>query len=144
MSILHVVKLDSRAKLPTIAHLGEDLGYDIFALEDCWIYNNNVTKVRTGIGAKAYKHGYPLGMIVKDRSSMAIKGVFTHGGVLDSGWTGELCVLMTTMHPSPYFIRAGDKIAQMVPVPVLTGEITEVLGLEPSSRGDQGFGSSGQ
>lgn len=148
MNELHVVKLDSRAILPTVAHVGEDLGYDLYSLEECWIYNQHTVRVRTGIGARAYttdRSGkmWALGMIVKDRSSMAMKGVFTHGGVLDAGWTGELCVLMTAVTPAPYHIMAGDKIAQMVPVQVLTGDIVEVPELEISARGDKGFGSSG-
>lgn len=145
---LHVVRLDPNAKLPTVAFVGEDLGYDLYSLEECWVYNNHVSKIRTGIAARAYNTDrsgklWALGMIVKDRSSMALKGVFTHGGVLDAGWTGELCVLMTTITPAPYRIGAGDKIAQMVPVQVLTGDIVEVNALEETNRGSQGFGSSG-
>lgn len=147
MPELHVVKLDSRAKIPTVAFIGEDLGYDLYALEESWVFNNQVTKVRTGIAARAYNSDrsgklWVLGMIVKDRSSMALKGVFTHGGVLDAGWGGELCVLMTTVTHPPYHIMAGDKIAQMVPVQVLTGDIVEVKELPKTARGTNGFGSS--
>lgn len=149
MPELHVVRLDPNAKIPTIAYVGEDLGYDLYALEESWVYNNQVTKIRTGIAARAYNEDrsgklWVLGLIVKDRSSMAIKGVFTHGGVLDAGWGGELCVLMTTINHTPYHITPGDKVAQMVPAQVLTGLVVEVGALPDTNRGDAGFGSTGK
>jgi dUTP pyrophosphatase len=86
---------------------------------------------------------------------MASNGVFTHGGVIDAGYRGEIVVLMSafaatqfvtagaTYVGDPIKIEAGQKIAQMIPVPVLTGEVVEVDALPPSSRGENGFGSSG-
>lgn len=151
--MLKVLKLDPRATLPTVAYVGEDLGYDVYALEDCWVYQHS-TRIHTGIACAAYEQTEwdrwyatitrPLGLIVKDRSSMANKGVYTHGGVIDSGFRGEILVNMTCDKLTPYYIQAGDRIAQMVPVPVLTGDVQEVTELPPGARGEKGHGSSGQ
>lgn len=188
--MLKVKKLDSRAKLPEVAHVG-DLGYDLFALEDTVLKFGVVTKVRTGVSVQAFNKpqnipqavGYspltPLGLLIRDCSSMAAKGIVTSGGVIDAGYRGEISVLMTnwnkhvkTIYPGgnlsnpldynigpgkivevddprackfvpEYHIKAGDKIAQMIPMPVLTGEVVEVEELGESVRGEKGFGSSG-
>jgi dUTP pyrophosphatase len=150
--MLNVRLLEAGAKAPVCSRPGEDLGYDLFALEDTVLYPGVITKVRTGI-AVAAEHPvrqYKLGLIIKDRSSMASKGIFTHGGVIDAGYRGEVVVLMTkdagTLGESyiPVKISAGDKIAQMVPVPVLTGSVQTVDELEEADRGEKGFGSSGR
>jgi dUTP diphosphatase len=144
--MLLVKLLEPGATLPTVAHPGEDLGYDVYSLNQVWLYRGKMERVRTGIAVAAYevhmKHT-PLGLILKDRSSMAGKGVHTHGGVIDAGYRGEIMVSMTTINQLPYMIEAGAKIAQMVPVPVLTGKVLETDDLGGSKRGQKGFGSSG-
>jgi dUTP pyrophosphatase len=75
---------------------------------------------------------------------MAAKGIATTAGVIDAGYRGEILILMTNLGDFSLNIKAGEKIAQMIPVPVLTGMIEEVPTLEDSSRAEKGFGSSGQ
>ena len=65
----------------------------------------------------------------------------TTGGVIDSGYRGEILVLMTNLGEATIELKAGEKIAQMIPVPVLTGLIEEVETLELSARDAKGFGS---
>jgi dUTP pyrophosphatase len=84
-----------------------------------------------------------LGLLVRDRSSMAAKGIATTAGVIDAGYRGEILILMTNLGEVSLSIKAGEKIAQMIPVPVLTGAIEEVSSLEESLRAEKGFGSSG-
>ncbi len=99
-------------------------------------------RVRTGIAVEA-RHpqtGEPLGLIVRDRSSMAARGIATTGGVIDAGYRGEILVMLE----AAVELKAGDKIAQMIPVPVLTGAVEEVDSLEVSARAEKGFGSSGR
>jgi dUTP pyrophosphatase len=144
--MLRVKLLDPAARAPVVAHPGEDLGYDLFALEAALLAPRATVKVRTGIAVEA-RHpttGAPLGLLVRDRSSMAAKGVATTAGVIDSGYRGEILILMTNLGDSPIELRAGEKIAQMIPVPVLTGPVQEVETLEVSARAEKGFGSSGQ
>lgn len=173
-SKLVIKRLDPRATAPTVANPGEDLAYDLYALDDTTLVPGTVTKVRTGIAAAAFLDiqefdpdsstiettNERMGLLVRDRSSMASKGVFTHGGVIDAGYNGEIQVIMsypkgerkvasTTYFDYPYearyHIKAGDKIAQMVPTRVLTGTVEETDGeLPSSSRGEAGFGSSGR
>jgi dUTP pyrophosphatase len=143
--MLRVKLLDPAAKAPVVAHPGEDLGYDVFALESAVLAPHATIRVRTGIAVEA-RHpatGAPLGLLVRDRSSMAAKGIATTAGVIDAGYRGEVLILMTNLGGAPVEVRAGEKIAQMIPVPILTGQIETVESLEDSSRAEKGFGSSG-
>jgi dUTP pyrophosphatase len=144
-NMLRVKLLEEGAKLPVVAHPGEDLGYDVFALESVTLEPLKTVRVRTGISVEA-RHpetGVALGLLVRDRSSMASRGIATTAGVIDAGYRGEVQIVMTNLGREPVEIRAGEKIAQMIPVPVLTGAVEEVDTLEQSARLGKGFGSSG-
>ena len=138
--------MEEGARLPVVAHPGEDLGYDLFALEGVVLGPRETVKVRTGIAVEARDPatGAPLGLLVRDRSSMAARGIATTGGVIDAGYRGEILVLMTNLGETAVELKAGEKIAQMIPVPVLTGDVEEVEILEESARAEKGFGSSGR
>jgi dUTP pyrophosphatase len=143
--MLRVKLLDPAARAPTVAHPGEDLGYDLFALEAATLAPRATVRVRTGIAVEA-RHpatGVPLGLLVRDRSSMAARGVATTAGVIDAGYRGEILILMTNLGEATVELKAGEKIAQMIPVPVLTGPVETVESLEDSARAEKGFGSSG-
>lgn len=144
--MLRVKLLASGARVPTVAHPGEDLGYDVFALDTVTLASHSVAKVRTGIAVEARnpETGVALGLLVRDRSSMAARGIITTGGVIDAGYRGEILILMTNLGEQTVELKAGEKIAQMIPVPVLTGVVEQVESLEDSSRAAKGFGSSGQ
>ena len=144
--MLRVRRLEAAARLPEVAHPGEDLGYDVFALEAAHIAARQTLKVRTGIAVEARdpQTGAPLGLLVRDRSSMAARGLATTGGVIDAGYRGEILIVMTNLGNADIELKAGEKIAQMVPVPVLTGLVEEVETLEDSARAAKGFGSSGR
>jgi dUTP pyrophosphatase len=144
--MLRVKLLEESARLPVLAHPGEDLGYDIFSLESVLLEPHKTIRVRTGISVEA-RHpetGTPLGLLVRDRSSMASKGIATTAGVIDAGYRGEVQIVMTNLGDSPIQINAGEKIAQMIPVPVLTGPVEQADTLEESARLAKGFGSSGR
>ena len=143
--MLRVKRLEAGARVPVVAHPGEDLGYDVFALEGAVLAPRATVKVRTGIAVEARdpESGAPLGLLVRDRSSMAARGLATTGGVIDAGYRGEILVVMTNLGDAAVELKAGEKIAQMVPVPVLTGLVQEVESLEGSARAEKGFGSSG-
>ena len=144
--MLRVKLLEKEARLPVVAHPGEDLGYDVFALEDATIAPHATVRVRTGIAVEA-RHpetGAPLGLLVRDRSSMASRGLATTAGVIDAGYRGEVQIVMTNLGLAVVAIKAGEKIAQMIPVSVLTGLVQEGKTLEVSARAEKGFGSSGR
>ena len=144
--MLRVKLLAEGARAPVVAHPGEDLGYDLFALQDAALAPRVTVKVRTGVAVEA-RHpgtGVPLGLLVRDRSSMAARGIATTAGVIDAGYRGEILVLMTNLTDAAVELKVGEKIAQMIPVPVLTGSVEEVESLEDSARAEKGFGSSGR
>lgn len=144
--MLRVKRLETGARLPVVAHPGEDLGYDVFALLTTTLQPRATAKVRTGIAIEARDPatGAPLGLLVRDRSSMAARGIATTGGVIDAGYRGEILIVMTNLGDQAIEINAGDKIAQMIPVHVLTGPVEDVESLEDSARAAKGFGSSGK
>lgn len=144
--MLLVKPLVEGARAPEVAHPGEDLGYDVFALEAIELWAGATVRVRTGIAVEA-RHpetGVGLGLLVRDRSSMAARGVAVTGGVIDAGYRGEIQILLTNLTDTAIRLEAGDKIAQMIPVPVLTGTVSLVEELGDSSRAEKGFGSSGR
>jgi len=159
--MLKVKKLNYDAKCPTVGHLGEDLAYDLYCAEDARIEPWTVRRIGTGIAAVF--DGPPLntgqgefgwilqspitkwGLLIQDRSSVANLSLFTIGGVIDSGYRGEIMVMLANFTDDPAFIPAGSKIAQMVPIPVLTHcGMIEVAELPESSRKADGFGSTGR
>lgn len=137
--LFKVKMLNPKAKVPTKSYEG-DSGWDLYAILPYTLWHGGVTVVKTGIAIQPRK-GW--GWIVKDRSSMAIAGVFTHGGVGDNGYRGEISVSMTCEDPQ-YYINAGDKIAQIVFHPVPEGGPEVVDELDPSERGEKHWGSSGR
>ena len=144
--MLRVKLLEPAARVPVVAHPGEDLGYDVFALETTLLAARATARLRTGIAVEARDPatGVPLGLLVRDRSSMAARGLATTGGVIDAGYRGEVLIVMTNLSEREVELKAGEKIAQMVPVHVLTGQVEQVEGLEESARAEKGFGSSGR
>lgn len=135
-----------------------DVGYDLRSMEEVTIWPGMQHKIRTGIcveielpklfdlvNAFLAKFGakLDLSLIAKDRSSVASKQVYTHAGVMDSGYRGELKILLSNHGNMPHQIRKGDKIAQLLIVPVLTIETERVLMLSDTVRGESGFGSTG-
>ena len=138
---LKVKRHTDTAKLPEKAHQG-DLGYDVFADEDKWIEPGGFKLVSTGISV--HNSSYKYGFIIKDRSSIAMKGLFTHAGVIDAGYTGEIKVLFHNNNATAIKIEQGDKIAQLVPTKVVSFEVEEVDELFETKRGENGFGSTGK
>jgi dUTP pyrophosphatase len=144
--MLRAKLLEAGARPPVVAHPGEDLGYDVFALEGATLLPQSTLRLRTGIAVEA-RHpatGEALGLLVRDRSSMAARGLAVTGGVIDAGYRGEILILITNLGAAHIEIQPGEKIAQMIPVPVLTGTVETVDSLEDSARAEKGFGSSGR
>ena len=143
--MLKVKLLDPAAKAPTVAHPGEDLGYDIYAAETLTIRSRSHALVPTGIAIECTSpDGVAMGALLRDKSSMASRRLVLTGGVIDAGYRGEIKVLLENLADEPAVIHAGDKIANLVPYPVLTGEVRVVDDLGESSRKAGGFGSSGR
>ena len=128
------------AQLPKRAH-PSDAGADLFSYESCEIYPNEQKLVDTGIAIKI-PEGY--GGFIFNRSSQGKKGItIPHSvGVIDSDYRGNLKVLLKNIGDDPYKISAGDRIAQLVIMPVLLPEFKDIW--NDTQRGTGGFGSTGQ
>src|SRR6202158_1279773 len=143
--MLKVKLLRPGAKAPTIAHPGEDLGYDIYAAEDVTIASRGNAVVPTGIGIElTMASGEPLGALLRDKSSMAARRLALTGGVIDAGYRGEVRVLMENLGDQAAEIHAGDKMVNLIPYPVLTTPVEVLEELGESIRKAGGFGSSGR
>lgn len=133
-------KLDSKAVAPSKAN-NTDAGYDLYALEDCIISPHHRSMIKTGI-SMAIPNGY-VGLIWP-RSGLAVKhGIDTMAGVVDSGYRGEVCVVLQNHGYEPYNVKAGDRIAQILFQSILSVPMIETEELNNSDRGQSGFGSSG-
>jgi dUTP pyrophosphatase len=142
---LQVKFLRQGAKAPTVAHPGEDLGYDIFAAENVRFAPRGSAIVPTAISVEVTDaNGRPMGALLRDKSSMASRRLIVTAGVIDAGYRGEIRVVMENLSNEPQEIRAGDKLANLIPYPVLTGTVEVVEELAASSRMAGGFGSSGR
>jgi dUTP pyrophosphatase len=143
--MLKVKLLFPQAKATTVAHPGEDLGYDVYALDQVMIPPRGQAIVATGISVEVTSpSGEPMGALLRDKSSVAARRLALTGGVIDAGYRGEIKVLMENLGDEHAVIKAGDKIANLIPYPVLTGEVQIVDDLAESRRKAGGFGSSGR
>lgn len=145
---LKIKKLHPDAKIPE-RNNNDDAGLDLFALENCRVTPGQVTKVKTGISIQVCHESDDFDTycgFICDRSSMGVKGFGKLAGIIDQGYVGEIMVLLTD-HTYPKVsttIQKGDKIAQIVYQKVETPRIEVVEELSETSRGNNGFGSSGR
>lgn len=137
---IEVKRMSPEATLPTRAH-ADDAGLDLYCFEDALIAPQQGKLVRTGI-ALALPQGY-FGMVA-DRSSMAKKGIKTAGGIIDTGYRGEIHVVLWNLSREEMRIQRGERIAQLLILPVATPAVLEVSELTDTARGAKGFGSSGK
>jgi dUTP pyrophosphatase len=136
--------LTDTAIAPTRSHAG-DLGYDLYSdlnLPISLIHPGETKKIPTGV---AFNFPIGWGGIIKDRSSVVTSTTLaTVGGVIDMEYTGEIQVVFMNYGAEPMGVPPGWKMAQMVLVPVINFELTQVEELTETSRGDSGFGSTGE
>src|SRR3989344_5449487 len=133
-------KILDEAIIPHYAHQG-DAGMDIFSAEDAVIKSGEIKSVKTGV-----KMEMPEGFVglIWDKSGLALKnGIKTMAGVIDSGYRGEIGIVLTNLSGQDYKIEKGQKIAQMLVQKVERVEIEETKELSETKRGADGFGSTG-
>lgn len=126
--------------LPSYAHEG-DAGLDLRSRELKTLNPGEPELFKLGF-ALALPPGY-VG-IVKDRSSLGKRGITTLAGVIDHTYRGEYCVVLVNVSQAPYTVRPGDKIAQLLVLPVATVAFERVKDLPETTRGTGGFGSTGR
>lgn len=143
MEVLKIKKLNEDAIIPFYAHPG-DAGLDLFSVEEVTIEPGKRQLVATGISIELPKNTEAQ---VRPRSGLALKygvTVLNSPGTIDEGYRGEIKVILINHGEEAFKINKGDKIAQMVIMPVLTVGIEEVEILNDSERGEGGFGSTGR
>lgn len=139
MKKLRVV-LDDGAKMPTRAH-SSDAGFDLYARETAIVEAKDSRKFDTGVHIEI-PEGY-VGFL-KSKSGLNVKHGITSEGVIDAGYTGSIVVKLYNNSGYDYKVNAGDKISQLVLLPIVTPELEIADSLTNSDRGDNGFGSSGR
>lgn len=136
-----IVKMYSEMTTPHYAHPG-DAGLDLRSSVDTVIRPNETQGVPTGI-KMAIPHGY-VGL-VWDKSGYAAKNsIKTMAGVIDSGYRGEIKIVMKNLGNEDFKITKDMKIAQILFQPVVQANIIEKETLDETARGEGGFGSTGK
>ncbi len=139
---VRIQKLVPEAKVPGYAHPG-DAGMDLYSAEDAVLQPAEWKAVRTGISLEI-----PPGWEgqVRPKSGLALEhglGMVNAPGTIDSGYRGEIKVILMNFGKKAYSVEKGKKIAQLVFARVETAELSEAKELEGSRRGHGGFGSTG-
>ena len=134
-----MAKLDEMAIRPTRAH-PDDAGLDLYSPAPFWIHPGEHVCIDTGVHVSI-----PAGFVglITSKSGLMAKGI-TSRGTIDSGYTGSIRAVLYNHGPEGYQIKRGDKITQLIILPCVTPAIQEVDELPSTSRGEQGFGSTGR
>ena len=134
------VIVESGAFVPTRAH-ETDAGLDLYARERQVVPAHGSTIFDTGIHIELPP--YTVGML-KSKSGLNVKHGLTSEGVIDVGYTGSIVVKLYNHSEYDYTAEAGDKISQLVIMPILTPTLQIVTELGETDRGNKGFGSTGK
>lgn len=137
---VRVKKFSQDAILPSRKR-NSDAGFDLYCMNSAEMYPNATYMLDTGVAVEI-PEGY-VGFI-KERSGLGCEGIQVLGGVIDEGYIGEIKVLLLNNAASPKKIKVGDRIAQLVILPIPEIELVEVEELSETDRGDSGFGASGR
>ena len=135
------IKLDPGAYMPERAH-ATDAGLDIKSSKDCIIPAHDSVTIYTGVHVNLPPN--TAGLLVS-KSGLNTRYNITSTGLIDEGYSGEIVVKLHNHGGLPYFVAKGDKITQLVVIPVLYEAVELVDDLQQDSeRGDKGFGSTGR
>ncbi len=137
---LKITRIDKEVKLPGYAY-EHDAAFDLPSREDVVVLPGEKKIVKTGL-----KMMIPKGHVglIWDRSGLAAKkSIHCMAGVIDSGYRGEIGVVLINLGKEEFAIEKNMRIAQLLIQPVMQPKITEVEELDDSERGEGGFGSSG-
>ncbi|MEX0925059.1 MAG: dUTP diphosphatase [Candidatus Paceibacterota bacterium] len=136
---IQIKKLYKNTKMPAYARAG-DVALDMFSREEGVLLPGERKVFHTGF-ALEFPEGFAA--IVKDKGGIANVGVTTLGGVFDAGYRGEYNAQLFNLSTEPYTVEVGDKVAQLMILPVEIVTLEEVDELSDSDRGDGRFGSTG-
>lgn len=134
------IVLDKGAIMPERAHR-QDAGLDLFSPEDVMVKPRASALIDTGVHVEIPP--FCVGFL-RSKSGLMVNHQLTSDGTIDEGYTGSIRVMLINHSDWYYRISRGDKITQLVIVPVIRPEIEVVDKLDETDRGDSGFGSTGR
>lgn len=142
--ILKVKRLRDDARLPTRSH-ADDAGLDLYdptPVADGGLYlrPGETATVPLGIALELPADHFGL---LRERSGHALQGIHVLGGVIDSGYRGEVVLVLHHAGNQPIYFPPGGRLAQLLILPVPYVTLVETDDLSPASRGTAGFGSTG-
>ena len=134
------VTLDNGAILPSKAH-STDAGFDLYSRETKVVPSKSSATFDVGVHIEL-----PLNTVgfLKSKSGLNIKHGIVSDGVIDCGYTGSIVVKLYNHSDTDYIVSAGDKITQLVVLPIINDVLEVTDNLENTERGNKGFGSSGK
>ena len=131
---MEIVLMNDDSIILTRASKGS-AGLDLYSNIDVNIEVGSINKINTGICISLPENTYGF---IRDKSSLAPKGILTFGGVIDSDYTGEIIVVMTSLI-EPIKVKKGQKIAQLIVSNIMYPEIKKVKYLKDTERNNKGF-----
>ena len=134
------IKLDGGAYMPERAH-DTDAGLDIRSPIAATVFPKDSVIIDTGVHIELPPN--TVGML-KSKSGLNVKHDITSEGVIDVGYTGSIVVKLYNHGNKPYSVKRGDKITQLVIMPIVYPNIELVEDLEETERSNGGFGSTGR
>lgn len=137
---IKIKKIHPNAKIPQYAY-ASDAGMDLYIPESLTLKKGERKSIPLGLAIEI-PEGY-VGLMFDKSSLSHIHGLKSYGGVIDAGYRGELHVGIMNLSENDYVFEAGQKIIQILIMPVIQAEVLEVDHLSDSQRGEGGFGSSG-
>jgi len=138
---VHIKKLHPDAIIPGFVHEG-DAGMDLYVYEQKTLAPQERASIGIGI-ALAIPKGY-VGLIWDKSGLSHMHGLKTCGGVIDAGYRGEVCVGIMNFGVESYVFEKGYKIAQLLIQKIEQPSLVEVAELDDTTRGTDGFGSTGK
>ena len=132
---MEIVLMNDNTIIPTRAS-EEPAGLDLYSNTNIDIKVGSIKKLNTGICISLPENSYRF---IIDKSSLASKGLFTLGKVINKEYTGEIIVIMTSLI-EPIKIKKGQKITQLIVSNIMYPEIKKVKFLKDTKRNNKGFG----
>lgn len=141
--ILMLKKLRPDAILPQYRHPG-DAGFDLHAADDVLVPAGGVKILPTGLAA-AVPEGFEMQIRLRSGAGLRTPLILPNApATIDSGYRGELGIIVRNLSDTDFLVRKGERIAQGVIAPVFTARFVECGELPPSARGGDGYGSTGK
>lgn len=134
------IMLDDRAHIPSRGH-GTDAGLDLRTPEAVTVPAYGSVTVDTGVHV-ALPHGC-AGLLVS-KSGLNVRHDITSTGLIDEEYTGSIVVKLYNHGGEDYRFETGDKVTQLVVIPVVCEPLEQVSAFNRTARGDNGFGSTGR